>query len=348
MKNNQNHLLNSQSSVHDALASLNELAADAILFIVGEGNTLIGSLTDGDLRRGFLNGLNFENPINDFIQENPKKIQKGSYTLKEVIAYRNSGVKILPVVDVNNQVIGIVNFRHLKSYLPLDVVIMAGGRGERLKPLTDTIPKPLLKVGNLPLIEHNINRLKSFGVEDIWISVKYLGQSIKEYLGDGTSKAINIKYVEEDKALGTIGAVSLVENLIHDHILVMNSDLLTNINYEDFFLFYNEQSADIAVACIPYKVNVPYAVMETQGNMVVNLREKPTYTHYSNAGIYIIKKSILDLIPHGDFFNATDLMEKVIHSGGKVAAYPLIGYWLDIGRHDDYLKAQEDINHIEF
>lgn len=348
MKNNQNHLLNAQSSVHDALASLNELAADAILFIVGDGNTLIGSLTDGDLRRGFLNGLNFENPICDFIQGNPKKLQKGSYTLKEVIAYRNSGFKILPVVDINNQVVSIVNFRHLKSYLPLDAVIMAGGRGERLKPLTDTLPKPLLQVGGLPIIEHNINRLKNFGIEDIWISVKYLGQSIKEYLGDGTSKAINIKYVEEENALGTIGAVSLVEDLMHDHILVMNSDLLTNINYEDFFLFYHEQSADIAVACIPYKVNVPYAVMETQGNLVVNLREKPTYTHYSNAGIYIIKKSILDLIPRGDFFNATDLMEKVIHSGGKVAAYPLIGYWLDIGRHDDYLKAQEDINHIEF
>jgi NDP-sugar pyrophosphorylase family protein len=128
----------------------------------------------------------------------------------------------------------------------------------------------------------------------------------------------------------------------------MNSDLLTNINYEDFFLFYQEHKADIAVACIPYQVNVPYAVMETKGNMVVNLREKPTYTHYSNAGIYIIKKSILEMIPKGTFFNATDLMEQVINSGGKVAAYPLIGYWLDIGRHDDYIKAQEDINHIEF
>jgi len=167
-------------------------------------------------------------------------------------------------------------------------------------------------------------------------------------LGDGTSKVINIKYVEEEKALGTIGAVSLVEDFRHDHILVMNSDLLTNINYEDFFIFYHEQSADIAVACMPYKVNVPFAVMETQGNRVVNLREKPTYVHYSNAGIYLIKKSILDLIPRGNFFNATDLMEKVIHLGGKVSAYPLIGYWLDIGRHDDYLKAQEDINHIDF
>ena len=348
MKTNQNHLLNSKASVHDALASLNELAADAILFIVGDDNTLIGSLTDGDLRRGFLSGLNFENAIVDFIQGNPKRLQKGSYALKDVISFRNSGFKILPVVDVYNQVVNIVNFRYFKSYLPLDAVIMAGGRGERLKPLTDTLPKPLLKVGDLPIIEHNINRLISFGIEDIWISIKYLGESIKEYFGNGTSKSINIRYIEEEKALGTIGAISLVDNLLHDHILVMNSDLLTNINYEDFFLFYQEHSADIAVACIPYNVKVPYAVMETEGNMVVNLREKPTYTHYSNAGIYIIKKSILGIIPKDAFFNATDLMEQVINSGGKVAAYPLIGYWLDIGRHEDFEKAQEDIKHIEF
>jgi dTDP-glucose pyrophosphorylase len=348
MKTNQNHLLNLKASVHDALASLNNLAADAILFIVDDNNTLIGSLTDGDLRRGFLNGLNFDNAIIDFIQDHPKKLQKGDYSLKDVINFRNLGFKILPVLDVNNQVINIVNFRFYKSYLPLDAVIMAGGRGERLKPLTDTLPKPLLKVGNLPIIEHNINRLVSFGIEDIWISIKYLGQSIKEHLGDGTSKSININYLEEDKALGTIGALSLLENLQHDHLLVMNSDLLTNINFEDFYLFYQEHNADIAVACIPYQVNVPYAVMETKGNMVVNLREKPTYTHYSNAGIYIIKKTILETIPKNSFYNATDLMEQVINSGGKVAAYPLIGYWLDIGRHDDYLKAQEDINHIEF
>lgn len=348
MKTNQNHLLNSNSSVHDALALLNDLAADAILFIVGDKYTLIGSLTDGDLRRGFLNGLNFDNAITDFIQGNPKKLQKGNYTLNDVINLRNSGYIILPVVDINNQVVNIVNFRYYKSYLPLDAVIMAGGRGERLRPLTDELPKPLLKVGNLPIIEHNLNRLICFGIEDIWISIKYLGGSIKEYFGDGTSKSIKINYIEEEKALGTIGAISLVDDFLHDDVLVMNSDLLTNINYEDFFLFYQEHKADIAVACVPYQVNVPYAVMETKGNMVTNLREKPTYTHYSNAGIYIIKKSILQMIPEDCFFNATDLMEQVINNGGKVAAYPLIGYWLDIGRHDDYIKAQEDINHIEF
>jgi NDP-sugar pyrophosphorylase family protein len=225
---------------------------------------------------------------------------------------------------------------------------MAGGRGERLKPLTDTLPKPLLKVGDSPIIEHNINRLINYGIEDIWISIKYLGESIKDYFGNGKAKSININYIEEDKALGTIGALSLLDNLLQDHVLIMNSDLLTNINFEEFFLFYLEHDADIAVACIPYQVNVPYAVMETEGNFVKKLREKPTYTHFSNAGIYIIKKNIIDLIPNNSFYNATDLMEQVINSGGKVAAYPLIGYWLDIGRHDDYIKAQEDINHIEF
>jgi NDP-sugar pyrophosphorylase family protein len=139
----------------------------------------------------------------------------------------------------------------------------------------------------------------------------------------------------------------LAEGLDHHALLMMNSDLLTNINYEDFYLFFLEQEADIAVACIPYQVKIPFGVMETSGNMVTRLREKPTYTHFSNAGIYIIKNEVLNLIPHNAFYNATDLMEKVIEKGGKVAAYSMVGYWLDIGRHDDYEKAQEDIKHIE-
>lgn len=342
------HLLKSSSSVHDALNALNILAADAILFIVDNNDSLIGSLSDGDLRRGFLNGLNFDSLITEFIQDYPKKLKKGSYTLQEVIDFRNNGFRILPVVDNKNQVINVVNFRYFKSYLPLDAILMAGGRGERLKPLTDTVPKPLLHVGDKPIIEHNIDRLKSYGLDDMWISVRYLRDSIKEYFGNGNNKSIHIKYIEENEPLGTIGSLSIVEDLIHDHILVMNSDLLTNINFEDFFLFYQKYDADIAVACVPYNVRIPYAVMETEGNYVKKLREKPTYTHYSNAGIYIIKKEILNLIPRNSFFNATDLMENVIDSGGKVVSYPLVGYWLDIGRHEDFEKAQEDIKHIEF
>ncbi len=341
------HLINSNSTVHESLTLLNELAADAILFIVDDNQKLIGSLTDGDLRRGFIKGLTFSNQILDFLQPNPKRLNKSNYSIEEVIEYRKKGFQILPVVDEDNIVVNVINFKHFKSYLPLDVVIMAGGRGERLRPLTDNIPKPLLLVGDKPIIEHNIDRLRSFGIDDMWIAVKYLGEQIKNHLKDGENKSIRIKYIEETSPLGTAGALSLVEGYYHDSILMMNSDLLTNINFEDFYLFFKQEEADIAVACIPYQVNVPYGVMETEGNIITKLREKPTYTHFSNAGIYLIKNEVLAAIPKGEFYNATDLIEKVIETGGKAVAYPLVGYWLDIGRHDDYLKAQNDIKHLD-
>ena len=154
-------------------------------------------------------------------------------------------------------------------------------------------------------------------------------------------------YVNETEPLGTIGSVSLIKNLQHDYILLTNSDILTDLDYEDFFLEFIREKADFAVATIPYKVNIPYAVLETDQGNVTSFKEKPTYTYYSNGGIYLIKREVLELIPEGQFFNATDLMEELIKRGSKVLSYPLIGYWLDIGKHEDFKKAQEDIRHLK-
>ena len=340
------HIINKNSTIREALQKLDELASDAILFLVDNNNQLLGSLTDGDLRRGFIKSLGFDDHLSQFIQPNPKFIKQGKYNLKEIIALRERFFTVFPVVNAQMQIINVVNFRHQKSYLPVDALIMAGGRGERLKPLTDTTPKPLLKVGEKPIIEHNIDRLNTYGIDDIWISVRYLGQQLVDYFQDGSEKALRISYVWEENALGTAGALALVDNFIHDHVLMMNSDLLTNIDFEDLYLFFEEQHADFAVACIPYQVNVPYAVMETQDKLVTGFKEKPTYTHYSNAGIYLMKKEVIDFIPQNQTFNATDLMECLIENNKKVVAYPLVGYWLDIGKPEDYLKAQEDIRHI--
>lgn len=342
------HIVHINLSTRKALEKLDELASDAILFLVDDNNQLLGSLTDGDLRRGFIKGLDFEDHLSQFIQTNPKYIQQGKYNLKEIIFLRERFFTVFPVVNAQMQIINVVNFRHQKSYLPVDALIMAGGRGERLKPLTDDIPKPLLKVGNKPIIEHNIDRLNNYGIDDIWISVRYLGQQLVDYFQDGREKALRINYVWEEKALGTAGALALVEGFIHDHVLMMNSDLLTNIDFEDLYLFFLEEQADFAVACIPYQVNVPYAIMETQDKMVIGFKEKPTYTHYANAGIYLMKKGVIDLIPKNQAFNATDLMNKLIQQEKKVVAYPLVGYWLDIGKHEDFLKAQQDIKQIKF
>lgn len=348
MSNFRKHLINSNTLIKDALIHLDKLASDAILFVIDIDNKLIGSLTDGDIRRGLIKGFTIENKINEIIQPNPRYIRKGDSDIKKVIQYREDQFRIIPIVDIENKVVNVINFRETKSYLPLDAIIMAGGRGQRLLPFTEHTPKPLLKVGNKPVIEHNIDRLASFGIYDFWITVNYLGEQIESYFGDGINKNIRISYLKEQKPLGTIGAVSLIQDLKHDYILITNSDLLTNLNYEHFFLDFLSQNADMAVVTIPYKVNIPYAVLEAVDGKVLNFKEKPTYTYYSNGGIYLIKKTVLDLIPFGQFFNATDLMEEMIKLKMKVYSYPLIGYWLDMGTPSDFEKAQEDILKIKF
>lgn len=348
MQPHYKHIAHIDLPIREALNKLDELASDAVLFLVDNENKLLGSLTDGDLRRGFINGFSLDDHLSNFIQTKPKYIQQGKYNIKEIIALRKRFFTVFPVVNAEMQIINVLNFRHQKSYLPVDALIMAGGRGERLKPLTDTTPKPLLKVGDKPIIEYNIDRLSTYGIDDVWISVRYLGQQLVDYFKDGKEKALRIKYVWEEEALGTAGALALVDGFINDHILMMNSDLLTNIDFEDLYLFFEDNKADFVVACIPYQVIVPYAVMEVQDNLVTGLKEKPTYTHYSNAGIYLMKKEVLNLIPKHQVFNATDFMEKLIEHGKKVLAYPLVSYWLDIGKHEDFQKAQQDIKNIKF
>jgi len=342
------HLLKKGSTVKEALTQLDILAKDAILFIVNNEDKLVGSLTDGDVRRGLLKGYGINDKVDDIIQPNPHYIRKGEHDLSKVIEYRENNFRIIPILDKENHVVNVINFREIKSYLPVDALIMAGGRGERLRPLTDTTPKPMLPVGSKPILEHNLDRLALYGIDDFWISVKYLGKQIEEYFGNGNNKNVIIKYAWETEPLGTIGVISKINDFEHDYILVTNSDLLTNLDYEHFFLDFFNQNADFSVVTIPYQVNVPYAVLETNNGHIVDFKEKPTYTYYSNGGIYLMKKDVIKHIPENTFYNTTDLLEHLIKTGKKVVSYPLAGYWLDIGSHDDYLKAQKDILQIKF
>lgn len=348
MNNFNNHLILKGSKIEQALLKLNNLSQDAILFVVDENQQLIGALTDGDVRRGLIKGVTINQPIDLIIQPDPKYIKKGEIDIKKIISLREGNFRIIPIVDKSNKVIKIINFRQIYSYLPVDAVIMAGGLGQRLLPLTEKNPKPLLKVGEKPIIEHNIDRLTYFGIDDLWISVKYLGEQIVNFFGNGESKNIQIKYVWEKEPLGTIGAISKIENFQHDYVLVSNSDLLTNIDYEIFFLDFLEQDAFLSVVTIPYQVNIPYAVLETKHRNIINFKEKPTYTYYSNGGIYLFKKEAFSLLSKDSYFNATDLMELLIEKGYKVISFPLTSYWLDIGNHQDYEKAKLDINNIKF
>lgn len=348
MTNYKDHLIINTSSIKDALIKLDILAQDAILFIIDDLGKLLGSLTDGDIRRGLLNGEAIDEPVTKVSNNNPKFILKSDYSIHKIIDLRNKNYRVFPLLDNDGVIINIINFRLLKSYLPLDGVIMAGGKGTRLRPLTIDVPKPLLKVGEKPIIEHNLDRLSLYGVDNYWISVNYLGEQIEEYLKNGKEKNINIDYVWEDKPLGTIGSLSMIKNFKNDNILLTNSDILTNLNYEHFFLDFISQDADLSVVTIPYSVDIPYAVIETLNNDIKSFKEKPIYTYYSNGGIYLMKKSVLKYLPEESFFNATELMELLIEKGKKIISYPLSDYWLDIGKHEDYEKAQKDIKHIKF
>jgi dTDP-glucose pyrophosphorylase len=347
LRSYKEHLIKESATLREALQQLNDLAKDAILFVVDENERLLGSLTDGDVRRGLLKGNTVDDQVVGFIQSSPRHVNKANYSIKDIIQLRENHFKVLPVLDEDGRIVNVVNFGDQKSYLPLDALVMAGGVGSRLMPLTANTPKPLLKVGDKAIIDHNVDRLRSFGVDDFHISVRYLGEQLEEHYRAKDYQGIKMNFIWEDEPLGTLGAASKIESFQHDYVLVTNSDILTTLDYEDFFLDFLDKNADMAVATIPYQVNVPYAVMETSNDHVISFKEKPTYTYYSNGGIYIIKRSILEKIPKETFYNATDLMEQIIKEGGKLISYPIRQYWLDIGKHEDFKKAQEDINHLD-
>ncbi|GAB2530934.1 nucleotidyltransferase family protein [Rufibacter soli] len=344
----EENLISPEASGRQALAKLELTAGGKTLFVVSGDGFLLGTLTDGDIRRGLIKGLDIDGSVTTFMYRGFKYLIKDEYTIKDIEFLRLEEIALVPLLTQDKRLIKIIDLSHRRSYIPCEAVIMAGGRGERLRPMTDLVPKPLLKVGGRPIIEYNIDQLINYGVEHIHISVHYLGDLLKDYFKDGSSKGIRIDYIDEDKPIGTFGAVGLVPEFSKDYVLVMNSDLLTNIDFEDFFRTFVQSGADMTLASIPYHVNIPYAVLELENETIRSFKEKPTYTYYSNGGIYLIKKELLKYIPKEEVFNATDLMELLIAKGRKVSSYPHLGYWLDIGQPADFAKAQEDIKHIKF
>lgn len=333
------------ASVIEAMKKLNEVPGSLTLFVVDELQKLVGTLTDGDIRRGFINQLTLSDTVDQFMLKSFEKVSN-KFTIYDFKKNRNKGIRLLPVVNKDGQIEKVFDLKKRKSILPLECMIMAGGRGERLRPLTDTKPKPMLPLGNKPIIEHNIDRLISYGIEKIYISVKYLGQQIVDYLGDGSSKGISIEYIWEDKPLGTAGALSLVNKFNTEHILLMNSDLFTDADFEDIYLNVIEKNATMGVATVPYTTKVPYGIFNIEQNQIKGLREKPVYTNYANAGIYILKTNTIKKIPKNKFFHITHLMESLISENQTIIHNPIIGYWIDIGQHQDYENAKEIVKHL--
>ena len=341
-------LIHKNRNLVEGLQRLNELRnlSRLILFVVDDNEKVVGSVTDGDIRRSIIAEQDLQKTLGEIANPDFKRLyQKDSYQSFE--KYRKSDIKILPILNQEGKMVDLIDLEYTKAQLPLEAVIMAGGRGKRLSPLTDTIPKPMLRLGDKPIIEHNIDRLISFGIKKIYISVKYLGEQIVNYLGDGSQKGISIEYVWEDEPLGTAGALALINNLSTEHILLMNSDLFTNVNFESLYLKLINENADMAVASTEYKVDIPYAVFETQEGRVTNFKEKPSFIYHSNAGIYILKRSLIAKIEKGKYCDITDVMEQLVTKGGKLVYDPIIGYWIDIGKTVDYEHAQEFIKHLQ-
>jgi NDP-sugar pyrophosphorylase family protein len=232
--------------------------------------------------------------------------------------------------------------------LPFEVIVMAGGKGERLSPLTDDIPKPLVKIGNRPIVEYSILRLQKAGAKYFTFCVNHFGDQIAQHFGDGSDWGLKFDYIFEPQPLGTVGGVALKDNFVYNDLLVINGDLLTTINFEKFFAFFVEEEADLAVATIPYRINLPYGIVEVGDSHTINsIKEKPTFTYHINCGIYFIRRELLELIPPGRRVDAIELIETAMKAGKKVSSFPVLEYWVDIGKMDDYQKAQEDVQFLD-
>lgn len=340
------YLINKDCTICDALYKLNELSSDVMtLFIVDENFIVLGTLTDGDIRRKLITGSSLEDKVSTAMNKNYSFMYKSSLDLLQIKNLRKKNIQLLPLIDREKHILDILNLKTNKSFLPVEAVLMAGGKGERLRPLTENTPKPLLQIGNKAIIDHNVDKLIEFGVTKITVTVNYLKQQIIEHFKSYEDKAC-ICCVSEPQFLGTMGSLKLIDDPSSDFILIMNSDLFTNINYEDFFLHFIDNDADMSVAAIPYSIAVPYGIFELEGRNIRGVKEKPTYNYYANAGIYLLKKKFIGLIPENEMFDATDMINLLIDNNYKVIRYPITGYWIDIGKHEDYKKAQELIKHL--
>ena len=341
------HVILNSFTILDALNRINNIhEGPLVLFVVDSENKVIGSLTDGDIRRALIKGISVTETVEKAVHRNFNFLRKNvNDDVKNIHIQRELKMKLVPVLDENNQIYEIINLEKYKTLLPVDAVLMAGGKGERLRPLTEKTPKPLIKVGEKCIIDYNIDSLISYGIKNIFVTVNYLGEQLEEHFKEKRD-GIKINTVKEPKYLGTIGSIKFVESFYNDTILVMNSDLFTNIDYEDFYLHFKEHDADMSVAAVPYIVKVPYGVFNLEGRNIKGVTEKPTISYYANAGIYLIKKELLKLIPENKFYNATDFMSSLINNNYKVIRYPISGYWIDIGQHDELERAKEIVKHI--
>lgn len=341
------YIIKESATIREALVVINSITHDGeSLIVVNADEQIVGSLTDGDIRRGLIAGADLADSVSRVMHCDFKYVKQSEFDVAHLKSFRDNRITFIPILDDQMHVVDVVNLNKFKSKLPIDAVLMAGGKGERLRPLTEKTPKPLLEVGGKCIIDHNVDRLISYGVEHINVTVNYLAEQLEEHFASPRD-GVQVRTFREPKFLGTIGSIKYVESFYNDTILVMNSDLFTNINYEDFFLHFQQHDAEMSVAAVPYNISIELGILDLDGRNIKGLIEKPKYNYYANAGIYLIKKRALAEIPQDTFFHATHLVEKLIVQGKKVIRYPLNGTWIDIGTPQEYQKAKDLVRHLK-
>ncbi len=340
--------LTSNATIKEALKVINT-GAVKIALVVDEEQKLLGTLSDGDIRRGLLGDLSLDSPIESIVFKTPVvgHIRDSSKKLLQIALEKK--IQQIPIVDDNGKVVNIeIVERLLKPAIKINrVVLMVGGLGTRLRPLTKNTPKPMLKVGNKPILETIILNFKRYGFVNFTLCVSYKAKMIEEYFKDGSAFGVNIEYVHEDKRMGTAGALSLIEkDKLKEPFFVMNGDLLTNINFENMLNYHGENHAVATMGVREYDFQVPYGVVHVDGNNILSIQEKPTHSFFVSGGIYVLSDDVLQFITDDEFYDMPTLFEELIKNELKSISFPIHEYWLDIGRMDEFEKANREFAEV--
>jgi len=339
-----------EASVREVMERIDRSAQGIALVLDGESR-LLATVTDGDIRRAILAGMDLDLPVRVLLDRREPLFHTGPVTAPAgtpdtalLHTMTETSVRHIPLVDEEGRVIDVALLSELvREYeLPLRAVVMAGGYGTRLRPLTDELPKPMLPVGSRPLLELIVEQLRQAGIRQVNVATHYKSELIAEHFRDGRDFGVDIRYVKEDQPLGTAGALSLIEEA-DEPLLVMNGDILTRVDFRSMLNFHREHGADLTVAVRQYEFRVPYGVVEADGVKVKGISEKPVVRYFINAGIYLLNPSVCRLIPNGQAYDIPDLIARLLAEGHTVVSFPIREYWLDIGKTDHYNQAQADV-----
>ncbi len=342
IKNIKNIKITKNATIKKALKVI-ENGDIKIALVVDGKDKLIGTLTDGDIRRGFLKGHNINSSISSIINKKPLVTKKTVTRIKLLNSALPKKIYQIPVIDNKGKVTEIyIIDEMLNSKTKLNkVVIMAGGKGIRLRPLTKNTPKPMLKIGGIPILQTIIKSFSDCGYKNLIICVNYKSHVIENYFGNGNKFGVNIEYVKEKKMMGTAGALSLIKKKLTEPFFIINGDLLTNLNFEKMLDFHNKHNSIATMGIKKYTINSPYGEVNLINEQISSINEKPTHKFFANAGIYILNPECVDLVPK-KFYHMTSLFKKIILTKKKTISFPLEEYWKDIGQLSDYELANKE------